>query len=169
MVSAIPDQLCKTAQVLPARPPVCTLRPPPRLPGLLTAATRRPATAFVQKGSGAWDLMFAARTSLSHFLRGPQPFPVRHEPTATFWPSNGCSALRLTKSIRRFAHLCRLAVFSVFVTAPTITSYSSQNVYSQHCTGTVRLVAALGLLTSNLYHPSHCRYDASGSQLAQIL
>jgi len=56
---------------------------------------------------------------------------------------------------------CRVAVFQVVVTLPTLTSHSSQNAYSQHRTVTIRLVAALGLRTSNLYHHSHCHYDSS--------
>jgi len=67
MVSAIPGQLCKTDQVLPARP---TVLHPSASPSTFWSTEPKP---FIQKGLRAWDLMSDARTSLSLFPRDPQP------------------------------------------------------------------------------------------------
>jgi len=45
--------------------------------------------------------------------------------------------------------LVETAVFQVFVACPTLTSHSSQNVYSQTDTVTIRLPPALGHNTSD--------------------
>lgn len=89
--------------------------------------TRRPATAFVQRGSGVWDLTSDARTGLSLFLPGPQPVSQLGRNPRRRSSHRVVANLATSKSTRRLASLARVAVFQVFVAAPTLASHSSQN------------------------------------------
>jgi len=150
MVSAIPSQYCNLSEFrstttqlvrlndlplgLPVYPPLSTeadrsvSSERARELGTLHPTLDRPSTFY------PWSLI---------------SFPIRQEPSTTLRSSNGPTTFRLPKSVRRFATLSRIAAFQVSVTDlpshPTLHRTFTLNL----APNTIRLVTALGCLTSD--------------------